>query len=112
MSNGSGDDDRKRRRQREDGVILEERPKTKKPPLYKVVLHNDDYTTREFVVMVLQQIFHHSEGEATRIMMHVHNNGIGIAGVYSYEVAETKADKTIALARQFEYPLQCTLEPE
>ncbi len=97
---------------REGGVVLQERPKTKKPPLYKVLLHNDDYTTREFVVMVLEQIFHHSEVEANRIMMHVHNTGIGVAGVYPYEVAETKAEKTMAVAEQFEYPLQCSLEPE
>jgi len=99
-------------REREGGVVLEERPKTKKPPLYKVLLHNDDYTTKEFVVLVLEQIFHHSEVEATRIMTHVHEIGIGVAGVFPYEVAETKASKTIALAQQFEYPLQATLEPE
>jgi ATP-dependent Clp protease adaptor protein ClpS len=97
---------------REGGVVLQERPKTKKPPLYKVLLHNDDYTTKEFVVMILEQIFHHSEVEATRIMSHVHNTGIGVAGVYPYEVAETKAEKTMAVAQQFEYPLQCSLEPE
>jgi ATP-dependent Clp protease adaptor protein ClpS len=100
------------RPQRDGGVILEERPKTKKPAMYKVLLHNDDYTTREFVVLVLQQIFHHSEGEANRIMLHVHNSGIGVAGVYPYEVAETKAAKTMALARRFEYPLQASVEPE
>ncbi|RMH40783.1 MAG: ATP-dependent Clp protease adaptor ClpS [Deltaproteobacteria bacterium] len=99
-------------RQREGGVALQERPKTKKPPLYKVLLHNDDYTTKEFVVMILQQIFHHSEADAIRIMEHVHNHGIGVAGVYPFEIAETKAQKTVAIAQQFEYPLQCTLEPE
>lgn len=97
---------------RQGGVALQERPKTKKPPLYKVLLHNDDYTTREFVVMILQQIFHHSEQEATRIMMHVHNNGVGVAGVYPYEIAETKVAKTLAIARRFEYPLQASVEPE
>lgn len=97
---------------RHGGVALQERPKTKKPPLYKVLLHNDDYTTREFVVMILQQIFHHSEQEATRIMMHVHNNGVGVAGVYPYEIAETKVAKTLAIARRFEYPLQASVEPE
>ncbi len=99
-------------REREGGLVLQERPKTKKPPLYKVLLHNDDYTTKEFVVMILQQVFHHSETEANRIMMHVHNTGIGVAGIFPFEVAETKAEKTMAIARRFEYPLQCSLEPE
>jgi ATP-dependent Clp protease adaptor protein ClpS len=104
--------DRNQRRERDGGVVLEERPKTKKPPLYKVLLHNDDYTTKEFVVMVLQQIFHHAESEAIRIMEHVHNTGIGVAGIFPFEVAETKAAKVAAVARRFEYPLQCTVEPE
>ena len=97
---------------RQEGVQVQERPKTKKPPLYKVLLHNDDYTTKEFVVMVLQAIFHKSEVDATRIMMHVHDNGVGVAGVYTYEVAETKIAKTTALARRYEYPLQLSMEPE
>jgi ATP-dependent Clp protease adaptor protein ClpS len=108
MANGERD----RARKREGGTLLQERPKTKKPPLYKVVLHNDDYTTKEFVVMILQQIFHHSESEATRIMTHVHETGVGVAGVFPFEVAETKATKTMAIAQQFEYPLQATVEPE
>jgi ATP-dependent Clp protease adaptor protein ClpS len=99
-------------RQREGGLVLEERPKTRKPPLYKVLLHNDDYTTQEFVILVLQEVFHHSEVTATQIMLHVHTTGIGVAGVYPYEVAETKAAKTMALARRFEFPLQASLEPE
>lgn len=106
------EDRRDGERERKGGTVLQERPKTKKPPLYKVLVHNDDYTTKEFVVMVLQQIFHHSEQEATRIMIHVHNTGIGVAGIFPYEVAETKAAKTMAIAKQFEYPLQCTVEPE
>ena len=111
-SMGPGDGGRDGRARREGGVAVEERAKTRKPPLYKVLLHNDDYTTKEFVVMILEQIFHHSEAEANRIMLHVHNNGVGVAGVYPFEIAETKASKTIALAQQFEYPLQCSLEPE
>lgn len=95
----------------ERGVAIKERTRTKKPPLYKVLLHNDDYTTKEFVVWVLQSVFQKSEGEAVRIMMHVHNNGVGIAGVYTREVAETKVNKTINLAQAHEYPLQCSLEP-
>ena len=76
--------------------MLDERTRTKKPPMYKVLLHNDDYTTREFVVWVLQTVFHKNEGDAIAIMSHVHNNGVGVAGVYTFEVAETKVTKTIA----------------
>ena len=97
---------------RQEGVAVQERAKTKRPPLYKVLLHNDDYTTKEFVVMVLQAVFHKSEVDANRIMLHVHENGIGVAGVYPYEVAETKIAKTLALARRYEYPLQLSMEPE
>lgn len=97
--------------ERSRGVAVEERTRTRKPPLYKVLLHNDDYTTKEFVVMVLQAVFHRSESEALHIMMHVHENGVGVAGVYTYEIAETKAAKTMQLARRYEYPLQLTLEP-
>jgi len=99
------------RKERDTGVALEERTRTKKPPMYKVLLHNDDYTTKEFVVWVLQSIFQRTEGEAVRIMMHVHNNGVGIAGIYTHEVAETKMNKTINLAQAHEYPLQCSMEP-
>ncbi len=106
---GSGDapEDKEQR-----GVAIKERPQTKKPPLYRVLMHNDDYTTREFVVMVLQYIFNKSEADATQIMMHVHNAGVGVAGVFSYEVAETKVQKTMTLAKRYEYPLQLTMEPE
>ena len=107
----SGGDDGRRENKHEPGVATVERTRTKKPPMYKVLLHNDDYTTKEFVVMVLQAIFHKSESEAVRIMMHVHSNGIGVAGVYTYEVAETKIAKTVQLAQSYEYPLQCSLEP-
>jgi ATP-dependent Clp protease adaptor protein ClpS len=86
--------------------------KLKKPPLYKVLLHNDDYTTREFVVFALETIFHHDEASATRIMFHVHTNGIGVAGVYTHEIAETKAKKCEALARANGFPLRLSLEPE
>lgn len=109
MSSG---DDRNTERKRQEGVAVKERPKTKKPPLYKVLLHNDDYTTREFVVLVLEAIFNKSESDAARIMLHVHNNGVGVAGIYPYEVAETKVEKTRSLARKYEYPLQLSLEPE
>ena len=94
------------------GVAIKEREKTKKPPMYRVLLHNDDYTTKEFVVMILESIFHKSEAAASRIMMHVHNNGVGVAGIYTHQVAETKVAKTLSLARRFEFPLQLSIEPE
>jgi len=84
--------------------------KVKQPPLYRVLLHNDDYTTMEFVVHVLQSIFNHEEAEAQQIMLHVHRKGVGVAGVYMKEVAETKVEQVHALARSHEYPLRCSLE--
>jgi len=105
-------DDRRPDRERDSGTLLKEKPKIKKPPMYRVLLHNDDYTTREFVVMVLQDIFRKSESDAVQIMMHVHTNGVGVAGVYTFEVAEAKAEKSMAIARKFEYPLQLTVEAD
>ena len=98
-----------------EGVVVEEtesETKLKRPSMFKVLLHNDDYTTREFVVEVLRSVFHHAEPEAVRIMLHVHQNGVGVAGVYTYEIAETKARTVETLAREREYPLQLTLEPD
>jgi ATP-dependent Clp protease adaptor protein ClpS len=101
---------------REDDASVVTRTRTDKklqhPPLYRVLLHNDDYTTREFVVWVLQTVFHRNEIEAVQIMLHVHNNGVGIAGVYPYDVAEAKVRKVTELAEQNEFPLLSTLEPE
>jgi ATP-dependent Clp protease adaptor protein ClpS len=91
-------------------AVTETEKKLKKPPLYKVLLHNDDYTTKEFVVQVLQYVFHKEPTEAVQIMLHVHRKGIGVAGVYSYEIAETKVALVESLARQNEYPLKCTME--
>ena len=85
---------------------------TKRPPLYKVLLHNDDFTTQEFVDWVLVNVFKHDTESAHRIMLHVHMHGVGVAGIYPYEIAETKAEKTMALAREAEFPLLATLEPE
>ncbi len=93
-------------------VTVRSDKKTKQPRLFKVLLHNDDYTTMEFVVMILMNIFHHSHESAVKIMLHVHEKGIGVAGVYSFEVAETKTKKARDLAREYEYPLRCTMEPE
>ena len=84
--------------------------KVKQPSLYRVLLHNDDYTTMEFVVHVLQSVFNHEEAEATQIMLHVHRKGIGVAGVFTKEVAETKVEQVHELARSHEFPLRCSLE--
>ena len=91
-------------------VVEKTEQKLKKPALYKVLLHNDDYSTMEFVVMVLMNIFRHSKEEAFNIMLAVHEAGIGVAGIYSREVAETKAHKVVELARANEFPLQCSVE--
>lgn len=94
-----------------DGEILERtRQKTKKPELYKVVLLNDDYTTMDFVIQVLEDVFQKPPAEAYRIMMHVHVQGRGIAGVYPWEIAETKADTVAALAKDAQYPLRAAVE--
>jgi ATP-dependent Clp protease adaptor protein ClpS len=94
----------------EHGVVTESKRKLKPPPVYRVLLHNDDYTTMEFVVEILQTVFHRSLTEATQIMLHVHRTGIGVAGVYTYEVAETKVAMVEAMARHHEFPLKCTME--
>ena len=99
-------------RQDQTDAEVKERVKAKKqdPSLYKVVLLNDDYTTREFVIRVLESVFQKSPAEAYRIMMHVHVQGRGIAGVYPWEIAETKADTVTALARDAQYPLRAAVE--
>ena len=104
------------RYENDSGVVTETRPqhteKLKKPRLYKVLLHNDNYTTRDFVVAVLREIFHRSESVAVSIMLHVHTRGIGVAGVYTREVAETKLRLTEHLAQANEFPLRLSMEPE
>jgi len=94
------------------GVVIKTRPKTKRPSMYKVLMLNDDYTPMEFVVHVLERFFGKNREEATRIMMHVHQRGVGVCGVYTYEVAETKVTQVMDLARQNQHPLQCTIEKE
>ena len=94
------------------GVVTKTRPRTKKPALYKVLMLNDDYTPMEFVVHVLERFFNKRREEATQIMLHVHRRGVGICGVYTYEVAETKVTQVVDYARQHQHPLQCTLEKE
>lgn len=86
------------------------RTETRLPPLFKVLMHNDDYTTMEFVVEMLQSVFHKPPTEAGRIMLHVHFKGVGVCGVYPYEVAETKVARVHALARAQGYPLRCSLD--
>ena len=92
------------------GLLLDTKPKTKKPSMYNVLLMNDDYTPMEFVVMVLEKIFNKKQEEATQIMLHVHQKGIGICGTFTYEVAESKCKAVIDLAKKNEHPLQCTME--
>jgi ATP-dependent Clp protease adaptor protein ClpS len=94
------------------GTVTLTKPKTKKPSMYKVLMLNDDYTPMEFVVHVLERFFSKSREEATRIMLHVHQKGVGICGVFTYEVAETKVTQVMDLARKHQHPLQCTLEKE
>ncbi|MBT5047578.1 MAG: ATP-dependent Clp protease adapter ClpS [Rhodospirillaceae bacterium] len=96
------------------GVVVRSKPKTRKPSMYKVIMLNDDYTPMEFVVMVLEGVFNRSHDEAVQIMLHVHQKGVGICGVYTYEVAETKVTQVMDMAQRQEHqhPLQCTLEKE
>ena len=98
----------------DSGIVTEKKTgtRTRRPPLYKVLMHNDHYTTREFVVDVLHTVFHKSESEAVQIMMHVHLHGVGLAGIYPFEVAETKIKTVERLSREYEFPLQLTMEPE
>lgn len=93
-------------------VLPEKKTKLEKPKLFKVILHNDDFTTMDFVVFVLQHVFSLSEADAISIMLNVHNVGIGVAGVYPYEIATMKSEKAMNLARAREYPLLCTVEEE
>lgn len=94
------------------GLVTKTKPKTKKPSLYRVLLLNDDYTPMEFVVYILQRYFNKGREDATRIMLHVHQNGVGVCGVFTYEVAETKVAQVIDEARRHQHPLQCTMEKE
>lgn len=97
----------------QDGdVATESRVEVTKPPLYKVLLHNDDYTTQEFVVFILENIFRHPRETAFQIMMHVHQRGIGVAGLFPFETAEAKVSQVHSLAREYEYPLKCSIESE
>ena len=100
------------RYQTEQQTDTETRDETKEPPMYRVLLHNDDYTTMEFVVEVLIYVFNKSPESAATIMMNVHRKGVGICGLYTYEVAETKVDTVHNLARESGFPLRCSMEQE
>ncbi len=106
---GQGGDSEK---ERQNGLLLKTRPKTKKPSLYKVLILNDDYTPMEFVIHILERFFNKNKQEATDIMLHVHRRGVGLCGVFTYEVAETKVNQVMDFARANEQPLQCTMEKE
>ncbi|MEP6946468.1 MAG: ATP-dependent Clp protease adaptor ClpS [Acidobacteriota bacterium] len=96
-----------------DGEVLtDSKSKLEKPKLYKVILHNDDFTTMDFVVFVLQYVFNRSDAESFTIMLKVHTEGIGIAGIYPFEIANMKANKAVNLAKSREFPLLCTVEEE
>ncbi|HJQ40888.1 MAG TPA: ATP-dependent Clp protease adaptor ClpS [Thermoanaerobaculia bacterium] len=94
----------------EEAALAESAEKVEEPPLFKVLLHNDDYTTMEFVVWVLESVFNMPEEQAIQVMLNVHLRGVGVAGIYTYEVAETKVERTTAMAREQEFPLLVTME--
>ncbi len=96
----------------DQAVATETEKKVERPRMYSVLLHNDNYTTTEFVVMVLMTVFHHAEASAVEIMLHVHQKGVGVAGTYPFEVAEAKSAKVTRLAREHEFPLRTTVEPQ
>ncbi len=107
---GDRDDDGRSNSGTGTGVVTRTRTQTKKPSLYKVLMLNDDYTPMEFVVHVLQRFFRMSVEDATRVMLHVHQKGVGVCGIFTYEVAETKVTQVMEFAKQHQHPLQCTLE--
>ncbi len=104
---GPGDDDDGRD---STGIITRTKPQTKRPSLYRVLILNDDYTPMEFVIAVLERFFNKSREDATRIMLHVHHNGVGECGIFTFEVAETKVTQVMDYARKHQHPLQCVME--
>ncbi len=94
------------------GVAVRTKPRTKKPSMYKVLLLNDDYTPMEFVVHILERFFSKSTEEANRVMLHVHRRGVGVCGIFTYEIAESKVNQVMEFSRRHQHPLQCTLEKE
>lgn len=113
MNGNQGDGrDLERREDGQPGVLLDTRPETQKPAMYKVLLLNDDYTPMEFVVHVLEKFFSKTRQEANEIMMHVHRRGVGVCGIFTYEIAETKVAQVMDFAHINEHPLQCTMEKD
>jgi ATP-dependent Clp protease adaptor protein ClpS len=112
MRDGNGDSDNQNGDGTGTGIVAKTRPKTKKPSLYKVLLLNDDYTPMEFVVHILENIFSKSREDAIEVMLHVHRHGVGVCGLFTFEVAETKVTQVIEFARRHQHPLQCTMEKE
>jgi ATP-dependent Clp protease adaptor protein ClpS len=110
--NDGQDDDKGGKGAPRIGVVVKTRPKTKKPDMYKVLMLNDDYTPMEFVVYILERFFNKSHPQATQIMLNVHRRGVGVCGVFTYEVAETKVHQVMELAREQQHPLQCTMEKD
>ncbi len=94
----------------ETNTAVDSKTQLQKPRMYKVLIHNDDYTTMDFVVHILETVFHKSSAEASQIMLNIHNHGIGDCGTYSFEIAETKVAAVHAIARQYEFPLRCSIE--
>ncbi len=112
MSDRENDDDQGNGTGNGTGVVTKTRTKTKKPSLYKVLILNDDYTPMEFVVHILERFFNKNREEAVQVMLHVHRHGVGICGVFTYEVAETKVAQVIEFARRHLHPLQVTREKD
>ena len=112
MAQGAGGGKDSDRGRTEVGILTRTKPKTKKPSMYKVLLLNDDFTPMDFVVHILERFFGKNRQEAMEIMMHVHRRGVGLCGVYTYEVAETKVNQVMDYARKHEHPLQCTMEKD
>ncbi|GBR01972.1 ATP-dependent Clp protease adapter ClpS [Acetobacter oeni] len=104
------DDSKNNNNESDVSVLVRPKTKTRKPSMYKVLMLNDDYTPMEFVVHVLERFFNKTRDEATNIMLHVHKKGVGVCGVFTYEVAESKVTLVMDLARQNQHPLQCTIE--
>jgi len=93
-------------------TVLERKPKTKRPKMHRVLMHNDDFTTMEFVIWVLREVFHKSESQATHLMLTIHHKGMGVAGVFTRDIAETKVVQVTELAREHGMPLLVTSEPD
>jgi ATP-dependent Clp protease adaptor protein ClpS len=108
----TGDNNGKGKNGTGTGIVTKTRPRVKKPSLYKVLLLNDDYTPMEFVVHILEKFFSKSREDAVEVMLHVHRHGVGVCGVFTYEVAETKVAQVIEFSRRHQHPLQCTMEKE